>query len=81
MKTEIETAHVPFLKEVYRHIEGLDMEQTELLSKAMDEHVYCIDMTKKEAYFVPFGSPDHHHAVWMKFPMYSISGIIHRFAH
>ena len=81
MKTEIETAHDPFLKEVYRHIEGLNMEQTELLSKAMDEHVYCIDMTKKEAYFVSSGSPDHHHAAWMNFPMYSISGIIHRFAH
>jgi hypothetical protein len=47
----------------------------------MDDHIYCIDMTKKEAFFVPAGSPDHHHARWMKFPMYSISGIIHRFAH
>jgi hypothetical protein len=81
MKTEIETNHVPFLKEVYRHIEGLNMEQTEILSKSMDDHIYCIDMTKKEAFFVPAGSPDHHRARWMKFPMYSISGIIHRFAH
>ena len=81
MKTETETNHVPFLKEVYRHIEGLNMEQTEILSKSMDDHVYCIDMSKKEAFFVLTGSPDHQHARWMKFPMYSIGGIIRQFAH
>ena len=44
MKTETDSEHFLFLKEVYHNIEGLDMEQTFLLSKEMTRHLYCIDL-------------------------------------
>ena len=81
MKTETDSEHFPFLKEVYHSIEGLDMEQTFLLSKEMTRHLYCIDLRNKEAYFVQAGSRGHREASMDNLPMYNISEIIQRFAH
>lgn len=71
----------PFLRAVYTELEKVWMSQTDSLINSMASHVYCIDVERKEAYFVQVGTDRYFHALQHQWPVYSISEIIQKYAH